>query len=69
MGVCFSYREALCDGNLYVEEKDSGSESCTDSNGLLGVADHAAHAAGNQTYHHHCARLNLSNNLALFTSS
>lgn len=44
-----TYREALCDGNLYIEEKDSGSESCTDSNGLLGIAEHTAHTAGNQT--------------------
>lgn len=40
-----TYREALCDRNLYIEEKDSGSESCADFNGLLGIAEHTAHTA------------------------
>lgn len=42
-----TYREALRDRNLYIEEKDPGSESCADFNGLLGIAEHAAHTAGN----------------------
>lgn len=55
-----TYREALCDRNFYIEEKDSGSESCTDSDGLLGIAEHTAHTAGDQVCNPHKARLNLS---------
>lgn len=44
----FSYREALCDGDLDVEEKDLGSESSADSNRLLGITEHAAHTGGEQ---------------------
>lgn len=39
-----TYWEALCDGDLDIEEKDSCSESSTDSNGLLGITEHTAHA-------------------------
>lgn len=39
-----TYWEALCDGNLNIEEKDSGFESSTDSNGLLGITEHTSHA-------------------------
>lgn len=46
--VHFSYREALCDGDLDVEEKDLGSESSADSNRLLGITEHAAHTGGEQ---------------------
>lgn len=62
MGVCFfpTYRKALCDRNFYIEEKDSGSESCTDSDRLLGIAEHTAHTTGNQVCNPHKARLNLS---------
>lgn len=35
--------EALCDGDLDIEEKDSGSESSTDSNWLLRLTEHTAH--------------------------
>ena len=38
-----TYWEALCDGDLDIKEKNSGSESSTDSNGLLGIAEHTAH--------------------------
>lgn len=42
-----TYWEALCDGDLDIKEEDSGSESSTDSNGLLGIAEHTAHAERN----------------------
>lgn len=38
-----TYWEAFCDGDLNVEEEDSGPESSTDSNGLLRVTEHTAH--------------------------
>lgn len=43
-----TYWEALCDGDLNIEEKDSGSESSTDSNRLLGITEHTAHAERKQ---------------------
>lgn len=52
-----TYREALCDRNLYIEEEDPGSESCADFDGLLGIAEHAAHTAGNQGRERHKAGL------------
>lgn len=41
--VC-THWEALCDGDLDVEQKDSGSEPSAHSDGLLGFTEHAAHA-------------------------
>lgn len=64
-----AYREALCDRNLYIEEKDPGSESCADFNGLLGIAEHAAHTAGNEVCNPHKAGLNLTKSVVVFTSS
>lgn len=61
-----TYREALCDRNFYIEEKDSGSESCTDSDGLLGIAEHTAHTTGDQVCNPHKARLNLSKSFFVF---
>lgn len=55
-----TYRESLRDGNLYVEEEDSGSEPRADPDGILGIAEDAAHAAGNQARHQHQATLNLT---------
>lgn len=40
--------EALCDGDLDIEEKDSGSESSTDSNWLLRLTEHTAHTGRKQ---------------------
>lgn len=53
MSVCecmfaCTYWEALCDGDLDIEEKDSGSESSADSNRLLGITEHTAHAGRKQ---------------------
>lgn len=42
--ACVTHREALRDGHLDVEEKDSGSESSADGNRLLGIAKHVADA-------------------------
>lgn len=39
----FTYREALSDGDLNIEEEDSGLESSTDFNRLFGITEHAAH--------------------------
>lgn len=44
----FTYRKALCDGHLNVEEEDSGFKSSTDPNRLFGMAEHAADAGGEQ---------------------
>lgn len=43
-----TYWKALCDGELDIEEKDSGSESSTDSNWLLGITEHTSHAGEKQ---------------------
>lgn len=43
-----TYWKALCDGNLNIEEQDSGSESSTDSNRLLGITEHTADTVGKQ---------------------
>lgn len=37
-----THREALCDGNFNVKKKNSGSESSTGSNRLLGITEHTA---------------------------
>lgn len=64
-----TYRKALCDRNLYVEEEDPGSESCADFDGLLGIAEHAAHTAGNQVCNARKAGLTRTKGVVCFTSS
>lgn len=40
--------EALCDGDLDIEEEDSGSESSADSDRLLRITEHTAHTGRKQ---------------------
>ena len=40
--------EALCDGDLDIEEKDPGSEPSTHSYRLLGITEHIAHTGRKQ---------------------
>ena len=41
-----THGEALCDGDLYVEEQDSGPEAGTRSDWLLNITEHTAHTRG-----------------------
>ena len=51
MPVCMfacTYWEALCDGDLDIEEKNPGSEPSTDPNWLFGITDHTANTGKRQ---------------------
>lgn len=48
--LLFAYREALCDGDLDVEEKNSSPESSTGSNRLFGITEHTANT-GRKSHH------------------